>query len=112
MNDPVQMLIAAGAIPTSPFAAHSRYDGVPLTVVASADGTPQPVLLRRFIPMPGPPAARYRVAAGDRVELIAARQLGDAQAWWRIADANRVIDPFSLTDTPGARLDLPRDGGR
>ena len=34
-TDPVQMLIDAGAIPTTPFDAHSRYRGLPITAMVS-----------------------------------------------------------------------------
>ena len=34
---------------------------------------------------------------GDRLDLLAARLLGDAELWWRIADANPELDPEELT---------------
>ena len=47
------------------------------------------------------PLAVHRVAAGDRLDLIAARYLGDPTAAWQIADANAALDPDELTGAGG-----------
>lgn len=108
--DPIAALIAAGAIPQSPFDEASRYRRVPLAVYVGANGEPQPYVQRRFIAQPSEiaRAAELLVAAGDRPDLIGARVFGDALAYWRVADANAVTDPFELTDTPGARVAIPQ----
>ncbi|HXM45795.1 MAG TPA: hypothetical protein VN924_31455 [Bryobacteraceae bacterium] len=36
------------------------------------------------------------VQPADRLDLIAARTLGDPQQFWRIADANDALNPFDL----------------
>ncbi|MFC0111328.1 hypothetical protein [Kibdelosporangium aridum] len=41
---------------------------------------------------------------GDRADVLANRYIGDPEQWWRIADANPVLDPRDLTSTPGRRL--------
>ena len=56
--------------------------------------------------------AEVTVQGGDRLDLIAARTLGSADAWWRIADANETLDPAALTSPPppaagGATAPLP-----
>ena len=56
--------------------------------------------------------AEVTVQGGDRLDLIAARTLGSADAWWRIADANETLDPAALTSPPppaagGAAAPLP-----
>jgi hypothetical protein len=63
---------------------------------------------RRLLPRPEDAAelARWPVRAGDRFDLIAARTLGDSQSFWRVADANRVLDPLEL-ETPGSILLIP-----
>lgn len=38
------------------------------------------------------------VGPGDRLDLISARTLGAADAWWRIADANTALDPRDLVE--------------
>lgn len=112
-TDPVQLLIDAGAIPTSPFEPTSRYHGVPLAVLPQPEGAPPlPYVRRRFIPQRRdlPLAGHVGVASSDRPELLAHRTLGDALLYWRVADVNVVVDPFELTDTPGSRVAVPLVG--
>jgi hypothetical protein len=46
----------------------------------------------------------HLVTEGERPDIVAALELGDAEAWWRVADANRVMRPEELTGTVGRRL--------
>lgn len=113
-TDPVQLLIEAGAIPASPFAANSRYDGVALGAhAASGDEAPRPYVLRRFIPQRNAiaSAVEHIVMSGERPELLAAQTIGDPELYWRLADANAVTDPFELTDTLGRRIAIPLPAG-
>lgn len=70
-----------------------------------------PYLRPRLLPSPDSfvTIATYEVRVGDRADVLAFRQFGDAEQWWRIADANPVLDPRELTDTPGRtlRITLP-----
>jgi len=114
MTDPIQLLIDADAIPSSPFGAESRYNGVSLAVYERRTGEPGVVYVRRrFIPPPGrvTVAAVHVVKALDRPDTLAAAYLGDPRLYWRIADANLVVDPHELTDTLGARVVVPRPPG-
>lgn len=114
MSDPVQRLIDAGAIPSSPFVPQSRYSGIALAVLQPRAEDPRRVYVRRrFIPAPGSMTlvARHLVGALERPDLLGARYLGDALLYWRIADANAVVDPNELTDTPGRRVDIPLPPG-
>jgi hypothetical protein len=113
-SDPVQLLIEAGAIPQSPFAANSRYAGVAIARYArNASDRGVPYVLRRFVVQGRDVAiaAEHIVAAGERPDTLAAQVFGDAELYWRIADANAVTDPFELTDTLGARIALPSVSG-
>ena len=114
MTDPVQLLIDAGAIPSTPFVQQSRYHGVPLAVLQRRPGEPGQVYVRRrFIPAPGTLsiAARHVVSAMDRPDLLGSKYLGDPLLYWRIADANAVLDPNELTDTLGRRVAIPLPPG-
>jgi hypothetical protein len=114
MTDPVQLLIDAGAIPHAPFEPQSRYAGLPLALWQGDPGQPPvPYVLRRFMPAPGSLTiiARHAAATLDRPDLLGARYLGDPLLYWRIADANAVIDPNELTDTLGRRVDIPLPAG-
>jgi hypothetical protein len=66
-------------------------------------------VLRRFIPQRRDIAVtlEHIVQSGERPDLLAAQAFGDAELYWRIADANAVTDPFELTDTLGARVVIP-----
>lgn len=127
-TDPLQLLIDAGAIPSSPFEASSRYQGVPLAVHQPRPELPARVhLTRRLVPLPMAPTAEaagasdgsglvgtpahWTVRAGERPDTVAAQVLGDPLLYWRLADANAVLDPASLTDTPGRRIRLPGSSG-
>jgi len=109
MNDPIQMLIDAGAIPATPFESTSRYYGVAMAVYQPRPGDPRRAYVkRRFITtVPAADAVRHLVAQGERPDLLAFQYLGDSLLYWRIADANGVLDPHELTDTPGRRVTVP-----
>jgi hypothetical protein len=70
------------------------------------DGTTIAFPQRRVVPPPENFAvlSEHVVAAGDRIDNLAAQLLGDALQYWRICDANRAISPAELTDTAGRRL--------
>ena len=114
MTDPVQLLIDAGAIPSTPFVPQSRYNGVALAQLQRRPDEPGVVYVRRrFIPASGAwtLAARHVVSALDRPDLLGSKYLGDALLYWRIADANAVVDPNELTDTLGRRVDIALPAG-
>ena len=118
MNDPVQMLIDAGAIPVSPFGPSSRYANVTIGRYRLPDdgsGTDTDVayVSRRFIPQARdiPLATHHTVHAGERIDHLAAHYLGDVELTWRIADANLVTDMLQLTAIPGDRIAIPLPPG-
>jgi hypothetical protein len=113
MNDPVQLLIDAGAIPVSPFGPTSRYTNVALGRYPVSTQESVPYVLRRFVPQARaiPVARIHLVRAGDRIDVIAAHYLGDAELHWRVADANLAADMLELAATAGARLAIPLPPG-
>ena len=49
------------------------------------------------------------VLLSDRLDLVAARALGSADAWWRLCDANPTLHPEDL-EHPGAELLVATEG--
>ena len=72
------------------------------------DGRTVRYLRRRLLPQPEsiPAMRRYVVRPGDRLDLISASCWGDPLQYWRIADANGVMDPFVLCEV-GRTLLIP-----
>lgn len=101
MTDPIPMVAAV-----SPYPRNSRYFGIETAVHTTPDGREVPYLSRRLVPQPGSltTVAEHEVGEGDRADLLANRYLGDPELWWRLADANAVLDPAELTATPGRRI--------
>lgn len=98
----------AGAAAPDRFPPASRYAATPVTTVTEPDGTERRYLTRRFIgPADSAPVlAHHLVVAGDRLDLLAQQYYGDPLLAWRIADANRAMDPADLTGAPGAVLTI------
>jgi hypothetical protein len=92
------------------FPPTSRYYGVPIKVRTDEEGDQIPYLARRFLPSASSFAElrQHQVVEGERPDLIAAAELGDAEGFWRVADANDVMRPAELA-TPGRilRITLP-----
>ena len=84
-----------------------RYTDLDVATLVAADGREIRYLRRRFVPPPASPAetlAEHTVVAGDRLDVVTARYLGDPLQFWRVADANLVVHPAELTDEVGERI--------
>ncbi len=94
------------------FDSSSRYAKLDTCTLETADGRTITYVRRRFLP----PSGSHRllvevtVSEGDRLDLIAARTLGNSEQYWRICDANDAMDPFELTNEPGVALEVPLPG--
>ena len=86
----------------------SRYWVIETAFWTRPDGEKIAFKRRRFLPQPEAlqVLAEWPVELGDRFDLISARALGDPQSYWRIADANRAMDPLEL-EQPKRRLVIP-----
>jgi len=93
-------------VPTSPFPPTSRYFGIETTTMKLPDGTTVTYVRRRFLPPPDNFALLmyHTVVQGDRLDNITAQYLGDPEQFWRICDANNVVDPDQLTETAGEKI--------
>ena len=111
MADPIQALLSAGMVPSVAFPPTSRYVEVGVATYSPVPGPgeePVPVafLRRRLVPRPDRFSLLYEYSCveGDRRDLVAATHLSDPELWWRLADANGVVDPAGMTEPPGRRL--------
>lgn len=87
----------------------SRYDAIENATYEAADGRHITYKRRRFLPQGQaiPVLAEVTVGVGDRLDLIAARTLGDAEHFWQVCDANNAMNPFDLTAEVGRVLRIP-----
>lgn len=106
--DPVQAFLQANALTPPAFAPTSRYYGLPTAQLALPGGRTVVFVTRRFLP----PTENFAVlqtitiVAGDRLDNLAARYLGDAEQSWRLCDANGALLPEALVAQPGAQIDI------
>ena len=115
MNYPLQTLIQMGLVPAVSFPTDSRYHRSATLQYTAPDGQVITYLARRFVPQPGAPnfatVAQHTVVQGDRLDLIAAKYLGDPLIFWLLCDANGAIIPNGLIDTPGRVLAITTPQG-
>lgn len=106
--DPLEAFRQTAALTPPAFAPTSRYHGLPTAETTLPAGRTVAFVTRRFLP----PSANFSVietvtvAAGERLDNLAARHVGDAAQWWRIADANGAMLPEALVAEPGAPVDI------
>jgi hypothetical protein len=88
------------------FPPTSRYHGVEIATRELPNGEQIRHLRRRFIPTGARFALLYEhvVGEGERIDLIASRELGDAESYWRICDANDALRPADLEQPIGRRV--------
>jgi len=115
MNNPLQALIKMGVVPAVTFPTDSRYYGYSTLSYTASNGQSFTYLARRFVPQPGAPnfsiVATHTIKQGDRLDLLAAKYLGDPLLFWLLCDANGVIQPDKLVKTPGAILNITMPQG-
>ena len=87
----------------------SRYDPIENAIYEAADGRHITYKRRRLLPQGEamPVLAEVTVGASERLDLIAARTLGDAEHFWQVCDANNAMNPFDLTAQAGRVLRIP-----
>jgi hypothetical protein len=109
--DLIAALLGAGVVPSVSFPPTSRYAAVGISTYApmpppGEDPVPVTFLRRRLVPKPERFALLYEYSCveRDRRDLVAATHLADPELWWRLADANGVIDPSTLTEPVGRTL--------
>jgi hypothetical protein len=105
----VQSAVGTGA-PANP---SSRYYGAGVEQIALANGTVVSYLSRRIVPAMSvyTQTQNYSVMAGDRLDNLAARFVGDPILFWMIADANGAMSADDLTAEPGRAILIPLVSG-
>lgn len=92
------------------FAINSRYQGIPTAEIELPDGRKVLYIRRRILPDPDALSqiGQRKVRVGERLDGIAFEAFGDAELFWRLADANRAMNPPDIV-TVGAtlRITLP-----
>jgi hypothetical protein len=94
------------------FDSTSRYYPIEQATIDIRDDRTVTYVRRRFLPRGEslPLLVTLTVADGDRLDLIAARTIGNAAHFWRICDANNAMLPKHLTEEPGRvlRIAIPQ----
>lgn len=90
------------------FDSNSRYYNLETKTLTAAGGRKIAYVSRRFLPQGRamPLLAEASVEAGDRLDLLANRTLGDPEQFWQIADANDAMNPTDLVAASG-QLRIP-----
>ena len=95
------------------FPPTSRYAGLDTAFIVDRSGRQIPYRRRRLLASGDtmPEIGRVRVIAGDRLDLVTARALGDPEQFWQLCDANDAMNPFDLITAPGQslRVGMPRN---
>ena len=87
----------------------SRYYLLETITLTEADDRELRYKRRRFLPDPAQLqiVRNVTVTQKDRLDLISARTLGDAEQFWQVCDANSTMNPIELTQTVGWRVKIP-----
>ncbi len=115
MSSPLTAFLQLGLIPPVSFPTDSRYYGYSTLTFTTKAGQSVSYLARRIVPQPGAPnyatVAQHSVVQGDRLDLIAAKYLGDPLMFWLICDANGALRPDDLISTPGTTIAITMPQG-
>jgi len=81
------------------FETSSRYYYLEKAEYTMPDGRIVTYRRRRFLPRGEdmPLLTEVTLTEGDRLDLIAAKTLGNPEHFWRICDANNAMNPSDLT---------------
>jgi hypothetical protein len=88
------------------FTTHSRYASVADATYQAPAGRAVKYKTLRITP-DTKSIQNHTVAQGDRLDLIAYQEYGDAEQFWCICDGNDALRPDDLTQEIGARIRIP-----
>lgn len=77
--------------------------------MTAADGRLVAYKRRRFVPQGSTlrTLAEVSTTQGERIDVLTHRTLGNPEHFWRVCDANDVLDPAELTETPDRTVRIP-----
>jgi hypothetical protein len=86
----------------------SRYFGLDKLKIVE-DGVTIKYSSRRFLPAGEKMQVLKEVVIGEneRLDQVTARELGDPEQFWKVADANNAMNPFVLTAKAGEKIRIP-----
>jgi hypothetical protein len=95
------------------FPQSSRYHGIETTSLRAPDERVIVYMKRRFVPDPKRFVLlqEHTVVQGDRPDILAAKYVGDSEQFWRLCDANGVLDPNELTASIGRKIRITMPEG-
>jgi nucleoid-associated protein YgaU len=69
---------------------------------------------RTLLPLPSTikQQSTYTIQAGDRIDNVSTRLLGDPLLYWMLLEANGTSDPASLCMNPGRKIIVPAAVGQ
>ena len=86
----------------------SRYQTAQLVRVVDAAGKYHPTIFRSVATQTTQAYTTYVWQDFDRLDILAAKYLGDPELYWMILDLNpEIMDPLSIT--PGTVLRIPQE---
>jgi nucleoid-associated protein YgaU len=88
----------------------SRYAPLRTLTFTLPDGREVSYKERRFLPQVEDVATQGTVTVrpGERLDVLAARVAGDPLQFWRVCDANTIMNPRAENNEPGRVLRIPR----
>jgi hypothetical protein len=91
------------------FEPTSRYYDLETAQYTTVDNRTIAYKRRRFLPQGEdlPLFAEVILKEGDRLDLITHQQLGDAEQFWQVCDANNAMNPADLMAETNQRLRIP-----
>ena len=87
----------------------SRYESVTTLTHATAEGRTIRYKALRIVPEPRG-SLTHGVRQDERLDRVAQDWFGNAELWWRVADANTELDPDALVAEPGRTITVPAPG--
>lgn len=88
---------------------NSRYYSLETAEYITADGQKIPYKRRRFLPQGHtlPLYSEVTVTRDDRLDLVTAQFLGEAEQFWQVCDANNAMKPEDLIQESVQVLRIP-----